>query len=86
MGCTDVKFLITPEGVTPTRENPTHVCPGDDEGRGSIVFYNQATMYMSSETGYSTLKEARAAGMSGVADFPASAQEAFLKYGIPLQP
>jgi hypothetical protein len=50
------------------------------------VFFNQASMYMSSETGFSTLEKARSAGSTGRTSFPASAQEAFLMHGISLAP
>lgn len=41
----------------PTKANSTPLEDSGD-GRGSFVFFNQASMYQSSETGYNTLKEA----------------------------
>ena len=48
--------------------------------QGSLVFFNQATMYQSSEMDCSTVQEAIKAGGSGLADYGRSAQEAFTKY------
>jgi hypothetical protein len=77
-------FLTAPEGVVPAHDGSSALLAGDDEGCGSIVFFNQASMYMSSETGFPTLGAARAAGQTGKACFPASAQEAFLMHGLSL--
>jgi hypothetical protein len=38
-------------------------------------------MHQSAETGYSTLKRARLAGLSGNTDYGSDAQAAFQKYG-----
>jgi hypothetical protein len=54
---------------------------GDEEGRCSLVYFNQAMMYQCSETGYSGISEAKKAGHSGTTDFPRDAQQAFEKYG-----
>jgi hypothetical protein len=78
-------FLTAPESVTPTHNGSSTLLAGDDEGCRNIMFFNQASMYMSSETGFSTLGAASAAGQIGKACFPASAQEAFLMHGISLQ-
>lgn len=73
----DIEFVSTAAGVRPTRENSTHLQEGDKKGRGSFVFFNEATMYQSSETGHSTLEEAKEAGHSGITSFPDDAQAAF---------
>lgn len=44
------------------------------------MYFNQATMYQSSETGHHTLGKAVKAGLSGRADYAMSAQEAFTRY------
>jgi len=76
--------VTAPEGVVPTHDGQATLLSGDDEGHGSVVFFNQASMYMTSETGFPTLNAARAAGETGKVSFPASAQEAFLMHGFPL--
>jgi len=65
----------------PTPENSRPIRAGDEYGRGSLVYFNQATMYQTSETGYTTVGEAVRAGESGKADYGACAQEAFTRYG-----
>ncbi|KAF9025383.1 hypothetical protein BDP27DRAFT_1351787 [Rhodocollybia butyracea] len=71
-------IVTTPNGERPTRENskPLYFCgckshPKDGawaqaEGRGSMVWFNQASMFQTSETGMNTLKDARVAGVSDV--------------------
>ncbi|KAJ6596573.1 hypothetical protein B0H10DRAFT_2197131 [Mycena sp. CBHHK59/15] len=61
----------------PTPENTRPIQEGDREGRGSMVFFNQATMRTLPETGHDTLKEARHRGHSGTSDFTGTAQEIF---------
>lgn len=72
---TDGKQRPTPKNSRPIKE-------GDEQGRGSFVYFNQATMYQSSETGHATLNDAIKAGHSGKIDYGKSAQEAFEKYVI----
>ncbi|KAJ7872179.1 hypothetical protein B0H14DRAFT_3131662 [Mycena olivaceomarginata] len=72
-----IQFVTTDGYVRPTPENSCPIISGDNEGRGSFVFFNQSTMRTGPETGRDTLKAARAAGHSGISDFGASAQEAF---------
>jgi hypothetical protein len=71
----------------PTPDNSRPMEAGDECGRGSLVYFNQATMYQTSETGHATVAEAIRAGESGRADYGASAQEAFTRYGryVPAQ-
>jgi hypothetical protein len=65
----------------PTPQNSRPIKEGDERGRGSLVYFNQATMYQTSETGHATLGEAIRAGESGKADYGVSAQEAFTRFG-----
>ncbi|KAF8872654.1 hypothetical protein BD779DRAFT_1679595 [Infundibulicybe gibba] len=58
----DIKFVTTDGEERPTPANSTPLVEGDDEGRGSFVYFNQAALYQSSETGFPTLKKARLAG------------------------
>ncbi|KAK7043052.1 hypothetical protein VNI00_008790 [Paramarasmius palmivorus] len=68
------QFLVT-EGEPPTPHNsrPLCYCGKEDaahdqdwqeaRGRGSMVWFNQATMFQTSELGYPTVKAAKAAGV-----------------------
>ena len=76
--------MTAPEGVVPMCDSPSTLLAGDDKCHGSIVFFNQASMYMTSETDFPTLSAARAVGQIGKVSFPASAQKAFLMHEIPL--
>ncbi|KAF8889786.1 hypothetical protein BD779DRAFT_1671567 [Infundibulicybe gibba] len=55
---------------------------GDDEGRGSFVYFNQAALYQSSETGHRTLTEAAKAGKATTVDYDRIAEVAFPRHGI----
>lgn len=83
----DIQFVTADGQQHPTPENSRPLQEGDECGRGSLVFFNQATMYQSSEMDCSTVQEAIKAGGSGLADYGRSAQEAFTKYAkyIPVQ-
>lgn len=72
---------MTTDGAHPTPDNSTPIHPGDEQGRGSLVYFNEASMHQSSETGYATLGDAKLAGLSGVTDYGRDAQAAFQKYG-----
>lgn len=39
-----------------------------EEGRGSVVYFNMATMLQSSESGFNSLKEAKKHGMDGLSE------------------
>ncbi|KAK7047835.1 hypothetical protein VNI00_006163 [Paramarasmius palmivorus] len=77
-------FVVT-EGDHPTPSNTHPLCNcGDwdashDEkwnnavGRGSMVWFNQATMFQTSELGYPTVKAAKAAGVDTACVFPVDA-------------
>ncbi|KAF9044589.1 hypothetical protein BDZ89DRAFT_1059069 [Hymenopellis radicata] len=78
----NVDIVTTPDGARPTQQNstplsgptltrPANVSEEDWEagnGRGSVVWFNQASMFQTSETGFNTLAEARLEGYSGNAD------------------
>ncbi len=59
----DIEFVRTVDGLPPTKTSALPLNELGKKGRGSIVFFNQATMYQSSESGHHTLKQARAAGV-----------------------
>jgi hypothetical protein len=73
----DIKFVTTEGLERPTPENSKPLQAGDDEGRGSLVYFNEATMYQSSETDSATLKEAKKKGHSGKTDYGEDIQKAF---------
>lgn len=77
----DIKFVAVEGGATPTLENSIPLEPGDESGRGSLVYFNQASMHQSAETGFATIGDAKLAGFSGKTDYGKDAQAAFDKYG-----
>lgn len=54
----------------------------DGHGRGSMVWFNQASLFQSAETGFMTLTDAKAAGHSGTTDFKADAEKCFQKFSF----
>jgi hypothetical protein len=40
----DIQFVTTDPDAQSTKENSRPILPGDKQGRGSMVFFNQATM------------------------------------------
>ena len=54
--------------------------PGNENGRGSLVYFNQASIHQSAETGFTTVGDAKLAGFSGKTDYGKDAQAAFEKY------
>ncbi|KAJ3908052.1 hypothetical protein F5879DRAFT_794344, partial [Lentinula edodes] len=82
-------FVTTQNGEKPTRENSTPLyscaCSSHDqnspwakaEGRGSMVWFNQASMFQTSELGINTLREAKEAGMDTNCD-----REFWLEQGV----
>lgn len=54
--------MFTPDGSRPTRQSAIPLGSQNtlDGGRGSIVWFTQATMLMTAETGVRTMKEAKA--------------------------
>ncbi|KAG1726937.1 hypothetical protein EDB19DRAFT_1914433 [Suillus lakei] len=55
----DLQFVCT-NGSLPTEDNSSRLDGGD--GRGSCVWFNQATMFQSAELGFTTVADARRAG------------------------
>ena len=72
----DIEFVIT-DGEWPTKHN-SRPMKDDQFGRGSIVFFNQATMLQSSESGFMTLKQAAAAGASTTSNYDEIVVKCFL--------
>lgn len=62
----DVEFVRTHDGQLPNKNNSTPLDGAD--GRGSCVWFNQASMFQSSELGYPTIREAVAAGIDPSCD------------------
>ncbi|TFK67546.1 hypothetical protein BDN72DRAFT_842893 [Pluteus cervinus] len=73
----DEIHVVTTDGSLPTHANSTPIVEDRACGRGSVVFFNQATMFQSSETDSSTLEEAISKGHSGKRDFAADIQQSF---------
>lgn len=81
----DIKFVTTlPEVETPTPNNSEPL--SYDEGRSSIVWFNEATMYTPSETGFPSLSAARDAGHSGKTSYSADVKRSFADHMMPLPP
>ncbi len=66
-----LEIVTTENEDTPTRTNSLNLYDQWDEGeeRGSMVWFNQATMFQSSELGIETMKQAREDGMDVDLDF-----------------
>jgi hypothetical protein len=73
--------MVVTDGNAPTPANSCELKGRDDLGRGSFVFYNQASMFQGPETGWDSLGEAREAGGSGNSDYGACASQAFTDAG-----
>lgn len=56
-----VELVTTEDGSRPTRENSVPLDGGS--GRGSAVWFNQATMFQTAELGYDTMADAEEAGV-----------------------
>lgn len=78
----DIKFVTTEGQERPTLANSRPLEVGDDEGRGSLVYFNEATMYQSSETDSATLGEAKKRGHSGLTDYGDDVGQAFQKHVV----
>jgi hypothetical protein len=72
----EIRFVST-NGEQPTPNNSEDFTEGDDLGRGSFVFFNQASMFCGPETGYDTLEAARESGLEGTSNYLQTAQQAF---------
>lgn len=73
----DFQFVTSDGDARPTPENSTPIIPGDEEGRGSIVFFNQASMYRASELNGLSVADARRMGISATTDYGQDVQKAF---------
>ncbi|KLO07599.1 hypothetical protein SCHPADRAFT_1001543 [Schizopora paradoxa] len=77
MDVADIKFVRTVGDRPPTKETSLPLNEEGKKGRGSIVLFNQATMFQSSETGFDTLKLAAAAGFSTQSNYDEMAEMQF---------
>ncbi len=68
----DIKVVTTPDGEVPNDKNSHPLYNQWDEGeeRGSCVWFNQATMFQSSELDITTMKKAWEDGLEVDIDFP----------------
>ncbi|TFK62981.1 hypothetical protein BDN72DRAFT_902767 [Pluteus cervinus] len=84
----DMHILLVPEGETPTPSNSVRLSESGEEGRGSIVFFNQASIFQSSETNSLNLKEAKKKGIPTTRNFVVDAADGFqsLSDYLPSQP
>ncbi|KAJ6609360.1 hypothetical protein B0H10DRAFT_2225997 [Mycena sp. CBHHK59/15] len=75
----DIQLVTTDGNERPTRTNSRPIQDGDANGRGSLVFFNQATMRNGPVFDCHTLKEARACGQTGTVDYGDCIHTAFEK-------
>jgi hypothetical protein len=70
-----ISDIVATDGPLPDLRKRDQYPAWDDEaeGRGSLVWFNQASMIQSAETGHFTLHEAKAAGKDANTDFKADA-------------
>lgn len=77
----DIKFVLTTDGMPPSKEaqNYEDTNQPSDTGRGSFVWFNMASMFQSSESGFQSLKKAKEAGFKHktVSDYKQVMQQAF---------
>ncbi|KAF9508035.1 hypothetical protein BS47DRAFT_1366264 [Hydnum rufescens UP504] len=73
-----LKFVCTQNGEIPNSLNAVPL-RSIDPGRASLVFFNPASFFYPLTTGFTTLEEARAAGLSGGLDFVEEARSSFNK-------
>ncbi|KAK6997021.1 hypothetical protein R3P38DRAFT_2540835 [Favolaschia claudopus] len=79
-----IKFVTVAGKERPTRQN-SRPLGGTNEGRGSMVFFNQSTMRQSAALGFDTVQEAKQAGLTGTVDFGTEANAAFNRF-VTFQP
>lgn len=75
---TDVEFVTTHDGALPTLDNSTPL--ENYAGRGSCVWFNQASMFQPGELEYPTIAQAQAAGAEAETDFQAHVDEGYFPY------
>jgi len=68
----EVEFVCIHNGQLPTKCSSTALDGAD--GKGSCVWFNQTSMFGSSELGYGTIQEAAAAGVDASCDAEALLQ------------
>ena len=73
-----MKIITTPDGSRPIEG----VECDDAQGRGSLVFFNQASLFQTAETNCASLKEAARKGVPTEANFGKDLTEAMEKYGV----
>ena len=74
-----LRIVTTKDRVEPTPDNSDDITNRSSHGRGSLVFFNQASMFQSSETNSRNLAEAKAKGHTGVADYSNIVLNSFTK-------
>lgn len=75
---TDIEFRRTLDGIPPVHPSTSlHLNDGDASGRGSIVFFNEATTYQTAELRHRTKKEALNAGVNVKRDLGTDVNAAF---------
>ena len=82
----DFQFVAAPERELPTPENSSPLGVGCEEGRGSLVYFNEAGMHQSSETGFPTLGAAVRGGHSGKTNYTGDIQQCFEQHVQFVQP
>jgi hypothetical protein len=75
----DIEFITTEGNIWPTHENSRPIVEGDNQGRGSFVFFNQSTMCQGPVTSCDTMIEAVENGHSGKVDYGKSIQDTFTR-------
>jgi hypothetical protein len=58
--------MVTDNGEHPTPDNSVPL--NDGSGHGSVVWFNQASMFQTAELGFSTIAEAKRLGMDATCD------------------
>ncbi|TFK61538.1 hypothetical protein BDN72DRAFT_904019 [Pluteus cervinus] len=79
----DIKVLTLPGGDIPTVAQRAHFEERNMEGRGSIVFFNQANMFHYPELGFPSVSKAAAAGAPSKRDYEEDANVSFPKSNTP---
>jgi len=62
----DVDLVVTPDGAQPTKENSIPL--DGTAGRGSCVWFNQASLFQTSELGVETIALAKKQGKDAACD------------------
>ncbi|KAF8201861.1 hypothetical protein K438DRAFT_1965311 [Mycena galopus ATCC 62051] len=78
----DIEFVTTEGNVRPTPENSQLIHPSNEEGRSSMVFFNQSTMHRGPAPDFGSLIEVAANSVSTKVDYVTELQAAFQKYVV----